>query len=522
MTTSVGIDLGTTYSCVMHYSSDGTEILVPASSGGDLTPSVVYISAAHEVMIGEDAKWLLQDDPDNVIVGIKRQMGKEYPLEFGGRTLTPEGISALILSRLAMDACETLNVGLNDLQAVITVPAYFGVAERESTAAAARIAGINCPELLPEPVAAAYAYGLSSEPLLTSLVYDLGGGTFDAAVVGLHNGQHRVGSVDGESRLGGLDWDRRIENLLWERIEALEDGDELRFQEEVIATVQSVSERVKRTLSGADETTVRIRAGRNTVQLNLTRQRFDEVTHDLMLRTIASVERCIQSARAAGSPPVDQILLVGGSTRMPMVREMLASRLMLPIKLTDPDKAIARGAAILSEQLLAKKESRAITRNGIKSMASGLSRITSVLPRSLGVLIQSSQTPFIEEPYVAHFIPANTPLPIHRLECAVSTMVPNQNRARILLYEQGGNVASARVSDNQLLIEGELVDLPNSPAGGKVSLWVSVSVDGRIELDATAGSKGSRVKIEAFMHGVLDDNEVQEQRQATTGLRLIR
>lgn len=522
MSTSIGIDLGTTYSCVIHYSANGSEIVVPNAEGGELTPSVVHISKNGDVTVGEAAKQLVTEDPNNVIVGIKRQMGKDFPLEYAGRTLTPEGVSALILARLVADAAEALGVPSEELFVVITVPAYFGVAEKEATAAAAKIANIHCPELLAEPVAAAYAYGLGTDTGKTSLVYDLGGGTFDAAIVGVDQGKHRVWSVDGESRLGGLDWDRRLQDLLWEEVEKLDDGGDLRYEDDVIAAVESASEKVKRKLTGAIEVTERIRVRGRTIELKLTRAHFEDVTRDLMLRTIVSSERAIAGAKLAGAPDVDQVLLVGGATRMPMVRALLADRLQLPVKLVDPDRAVARGAAILAEQLLAQDEKRTITIGGITSMAASLSRITPVLPRAIGVITYTSRDPYQEEPYIAHIVAANTPLPVVRLPYDVATIVPNQERARIQLYEQGGNVASTLVADNRLLVEGELAGIPSGAAGTRISLNISISVDGRISFDATAGEHGVPLVIEAFMHGVLDDSEVEQQNETTRSLKMLR
>lgn len=519
MTISIGIDLGTTYSCVVHHRA-GVERIVPNSAGQDLTPSVVHISESGDVTVGEEAKLALTDDPDNVIIGIKRQMGREHPLEYAGRTFTPEGISSLIVARLADDAASAFGVPRDQLHAVVTVPAYFGVAEKEATAAAVRIAGVECPELIPEPVAAAYSYGLAAEPDKTSLVYDLGGGTFDVAVVGIDRGEHRVWAVDGESRLGGLDWDARIEDLLWDEFDRIEGYEDLRYDDDVMAAVESASERIKRRLTGAGEVTERIRVSGETLQLTLTRERFDEVTRDLMLRTFDAVDRVLAGAAAAGAPRVDQVLLVGGSTRMPMVRGMLADRLNLPVLLTDPDRAVARGAAMLSEQLLAARENRTVKVGETTMMARSAARISSVLPRSVGVLTYTSRDPYREEPYIAHFIPANAPLPIVRQEHAVATMVSDQTSARIQLFEQAGNVASPLVADNRPLIEGEITGIPRGPAGTKISLWVSVSVDGRVSLEASTGERAAPVKVEAFMHGVLDEGEIQQQRQATSGLRM--
>ena len=516
MKKSIGIDLGTTYCCVMHYEADGSEELVPTDMGAPLTPSIVHISSDGEVTVGEDARDLLLEDADNVIVGIKREMGREYSLEYGGQLLTPEGISALILNQLGNDAARVLNVPYEELSCVITIPAYFGVAEREATAAAARIANLHWEELLPEPVAAAYAYGLAEQPNLTSLVFDLGGGTFDVAVVGMVRGHYRVWAVDGESRLGGLDWDARIEDLLWEEVEQLPDGEDLLFDEDVIGAVHDASERVKRKLSGVDKVTERIRIAGQTITLRISRDRFEEVTYDLLLRSLQATRRVMETANAAGAPPVDQILLIGGSTRMPMIREALTREFGLPVRLTDPDKAVARGAAIMSEQLLAAKERRTVKLGETTVLASSANRVVSVLPRSIGVRLYSSQGPYTDEPYIQHFLPANTPLPIARHRHSVSTIVDNQESVRIELFEQGGNVPSPRVEDNRPLIEGEISGIPPSPAGSEVQLIVSVSVDGLVSLEASTARGRATLHVEAFVHGVLDEQEVEKQKRVTS------
>jgi molecular chaperone DnaK len=520
--TSIGIDLGTTYSCVVKYRSDGTETVVSSIEGEDLIPSVVHISEQGDVTVGSAAKDLLLEDPDNVIVGIKRHIGEDYPLRFGDQTLTPEGVSALILGHLADNAASALGVPRETLHAIVTIPAYFGVAEREATAAAAAIAGLRCPELLPEPIAAAYAYGLASQPDAVSLVYDLGGGTFDVAIVGLDGGIPRVWAVDGESRLGGLDWDLRVEDLLWAEFDRVDDDTGLRFDDDVIAAVQAASERIKRKLSGVAGLVERIRVAGRTIELRLTRAEFERATHDLLLRSYAAVDRVLEASAAVGAPPVTQFLLVGGSTRMPSVRVGLEERYRLPVRLADPDRAVARGAAILSEQLLAAEESRTIKIGGITSLAAGISRVTGVLTRAVGVLVHDSHDPSGEGTYIQHFLPANSPLPMHRHEHAVATVVPDQERVRIQLFEQAGNVASRREADNRPLIEAELGGIPPGPAGSKVSLHVSVTADGRVRLEASAGDGGLPLVVEAFVHGVLDATEVQQQMTTTRSLRSVR
>ena len=519
VTKSIGIDLGTTYSCVIHRERDGSETIIESSEGGELTPSVVYFAVGDRALVGKEAKRMHVRDPENVVTGIKRQMGSEFPLEFHGRRYTPEGISGIILRHLATDASQALAVPVAELAAVITVPAYFGVAEKEATHAAAEIGGLKCLELLAEPVAAAYAYGLADEPDITSLVFDLGGGTFDVAVVGMHKSVPRVWAVDGETRLGGLDWDSRIQDLLWAEVDKLPNADDLRYDEDVMGTVEAASERIKRQLTGHESVTERIRFQGKAVELRLSRAAFEEASRDLMVRCLDTVARVMESASALGAPAVGQVLLVGGSTRMPMIRESLRERLGLPVRLIDPDKAVARGAAISAEQLVTHVRGGADSRPGLPAP---VARITPVLPRSIGILIHSSQEPWREDPYVHHFVPANSPLPISRTEHVVATIVNEQDRARIQLYEQGGTVTSKEPADNRIVLEGEIVGIPPRPAGSPVTLYVSVDIDGRITVESAEGKAKTKLEVEAFMHGVLDDAEVAEQLEVVGGLTLDR
>lgn len=521
MATSIGIDLGTTYSCVIHRKHDGSETIVESSDGGELTPSVLHFSAGDRVLVGEQAKRMLERDPGNVVSGIKRQMGSEFPLEYHGKSYTPEGISGIILRHLAADASQSLGVPLQELAAVITVPAYFGVAEKEATYAAAEIGGLRCLELLAEPVAAAYAYGLADEPDITSLVFDLGGGTFDVAVVGMHRGMPRVWAVDGETHLGGLDWDSRIQDLLWVQVDKLPNASDLRYDEDMLSAVEVASERIKRQLTGRDSVVERVRLRGESIELKLSRAAFEEVSRDLVVRCLEAVDRVVRSAAALGTPPVGQILLVGGSTRMPMIRKALGEHLQLPVRLVDPDKAVARGAAILAQQLSTVPGGTASS-NFRQGLPGPIARITPVLPRAIGILIHSSQEPWREEPYVHHFLLANTPLPINRKEHVVATIVNEQESARVQLYEQGGSMMSKEPADNRIVLEGEIVGIPPRPAGSPVTLFVSIDLDGRITVESAEGAARTELVVDAFIHGVLDDAEVAEQQRAVGNLTLDR
>lgn len=352
---SVGIDLGTTYSCAISADEAEREEDILNSLGEALTPSVIHISDAGEFTVGKEAKDRLVDDPDRVVVGIKRRMGTEFPLEFAGQELTPEGLSALILRSLADDASRQMGVPASGLRAVVTVPAYFGVSEKEATFAAARIAGLECDQLLPEPVAAVYGYDVPEDASVSPLVYDLGGGTFDVAVVQVDGGDNRVWAVDGESRLGGLDWDSRLVDAFWDQLDGVEGLDDLRYDEESVAAVEQAAETVKRRITGAAAAKERLRFQERFFTLEMTRVEFEERTADLMSRTMDAVDRVLEAATRLGAPPVRRVILVGGSTRMPMVSERLREHLGLPVLLADPDRAVARGAARWAARLLAEK-----------------------------------------------------------------------------------------------------------------------------------------------------------------------
>ncbi|MBT9293374.1 Hsp70 family protein [Rhodococcus sp. GOMB7] len=508
---AIGIDLGTTYSCVYAADRTGRIELVRTPDDRELTPSVVHFSGS-KVSVGFDAKEMMGEDPDNVVVGIKRSMGKDHRQEFGGVAYTPEAISGMILRRLAEDAALVLGVGISEIQAVITVPAYFGVAEKEATFAAARIAGLNCLELLAEPAAAAYAYDAADPAAGSSLVFDLGGGTFDVAVVAATlSGPPRIWAVDGESALGGLDWDQRMVELLWNKIEAVvEDVDDCRYDDEFVAVVGAEAERLKRELSVRESASGRFRFGKARFGITVTKGEFEAVCRDLVLQCHASVERVRRAAASLGAPPVARILMVGGSTRLPMIRDELNRMFDVPILIGDPDKVVAQGAARLAGRLAGSSAVHAL---------SGGDRINLVLPRSIGLLIHSSAHPWREQPYVRHILKANTPLPVTKAATAVSTIFDNQDKVRIRLYEQAGAVESEDPADNRIIFDCEVSGLEKAPAGTEIKVLISVAVDGRLSVEMTDG-RNRPLSMEAFMEGTLDEGEIVEQRQAVAGLML--
>lgn len=522
----VGIDLGTTYSCVMHQNPDGSVDLIRSADGGELTPSVVYFDPDGSVQVGASAKQLLGLDPDNVIVGIKRHMGTDHPLELHGTAYTPEAISALILKRLATDAAAHFGVGVGDLRCVITVPAYFGVAEKEATFAAARIAGLTCLELLAEPAAAAYAYGGDSADEACSLVFDLGGGTFDVAVVANTGGRPQVWAVDGETQLGGLDWDRRLRDLIWQRLVDQGTDEDAIYDDDFAAGLDTQVETVKRSLSSHESGQVRLRYAGAPLGTSVTRTMFEEATSDLVGQCVGTARRLIDTAHALGASPASRILLVGGSTRMPMISDALTRQLGLPTLIHDPDKAVARGAAVLAARL---SESSADADESAGLMAGGTSRsgraptglirrIQSVLSRAIGIKVYSSRLPLRDEPYVLNLIPANTPLPVRGKRFTVATIQDNQETARIELLEQSGSVLSEELDANRPMFDAEISGIRLGKAGSPINLVLSVDVDGRIDVQAADGKSSQPLRIEAFIHGVIDEGELADQATKVSGL----
>lgn len=497
--THIGIDLGTTYCCVIQHTSAG-DTLVLNGLGGELTPSVVYFDEDGTVLVGREAQDAGANDPENLVAGIKRHMGADHPLEFHGHRYTPEAISAVILRQLVADAGVQLGCAPAGIQCVITVPAYFGVAEKEATFAAARISGVRCLELLAEPVAAAYAYGHSPDQG-SSLVFDLGGGTFDVAVVGVHQGKPRIWAVDGETQLGGLDWDRRLADLLWARLRIDGIDEDAEFDEEFAIRVNSAAELLKRALTGQASATARLRRHGKLLTVTITRVAFEDSTADLVAQCVEAAQRVSDTSRTLCAAPIAQILLVGGSTRMPMIKEALAARFGLPVLIHDPDKAVARGAAVLAEKLVAQ-------RPGIRGASE---RITSVLPRAIGIKTYSSMLPARTEPYVRNLLPANTPLPIAARKVKVGTIVQDQPSARIELYEQAGVSASEELADNRLFFDGEVVGIPPGPAGSPIELTLSADAGGRISVAAAHGTSLAPLVVNAFIHGVIDEDELNEQ-----------
>ncbi|MFD0535875.1 Hsp70 family protein [Actinomadura luteofluorescens] len=306
----------------------------------------MFFESGENVVVGQTAKDTAVLEPDNVVSLIKRDMGRDVTRPIHGIDFTPEEVSAFILLKLATDARTTTGEEARDV--VITVPAYFGVAERDATRKAGRIAGLNVIDIVSEPIAAAITYGvLNPETDRTILVYDLGGGTFDTTIIALREGHIEVVCTDGDHELGGADWDARLVEHLAERFRAEHPGagdplDDRQTEQQL----RRDAEDAKKALTTRTSHTVRVMHGGRVASVEVTREKLEELTKDLLDRTVEITGRTLATAAEKGVEDYDDLVLVGGSTKMPVVAARLQTELGLAPRLQDPDLAVAKGAAL--------------------------------------------------------------------------------------------------------------------------------------------------------------------------------
>ena len=349
----IGIDLGTTNSCVA-VMEGGKPTVITNAEGMRTTPSVVAFTKTGERVIGEPAKRQAVTNAEKTIASIKRHMGTDYKVQIDGKAYSPQEISAMILQKLKSDAENYL--GEKVTEAVITVPAYFNDAQRQATKDAGKIAGLDVKRIINEPTAAALAYGLDNEKEQKIMVYDLGGGTFDVSVIEIGDGVIEVLSTAGNNRLGGDDFDQKITDYMIAEFKKQE-GVDLSADKMALQRLKEAAEKAKKELSSATTTNINLpfitatAEGPKHFDMNLTRAKFDELTHDLVLKTSEPVQRALSDAGITASE-LGQVLLVGGSTRIPAVQEEV-KRLTgkEPSKSLNPDECVALGASVQGGKL---------------------------------------------------------------------------------------------------------------------------------------------------------------------------
>ena len=348
MSKIIGIDLGTTNSCVA-VMEGGEAVVIPNSEGARTTPSVVGVSKNGDRLVGQVAKRQAVTNFDNTVISIKRHMGSDYKAKMGGKDYTPQEISAMILQKLKSDAESYL--GETVTEAVITVPAYFTDAQRQATKDAGQIAGLNVKRIINEPTAAALSYGIDKEEDQKVMVYDLGGGTFDVSIIEMGDGVTEVLATAGNNRLGGDDFDQRIINWMIEEFKKSE-GVDLSNDKMAMQRLKEAAEKTKIELSSTPSSTISLpfitadATGPKHLELTLTKAKFDELTHDLVESTMGPVKQALSDA---GLKPADihKVLMVGGSSRIPAVQEEIKKFIgKEPFKGINPDECVAIGAAL--------------------------------------------------------------------------------------------------------------------------------------------------------------------------------
>ncbi|MEZ6050577.1 MAG: Hsp70 family protein [Planctomycetaceae bacterium] len=514
---TVGIDLGTTYSAIAQLNEEGVPVSLKNSDGRTITPSVVLFGDDGHVIVGPTIERMAMENPKNIVEAIKRQMGnKDFYVVFQEKKLTPEFISALILKKMKQDA--EAHVG-KIANAVITVPYYFNDVRRKATQDAGQIAGLNVIDIINEPTAATLSYAWQMGELgridlgnveKTILVYDLGGGTFDVTVVRYTPTSFRVLATDGDVMLGGLDWSRRLVDHVAEQFEK-KFGDDPREDPETMMTMTQDCEAAKRSLSESAQSPVRVYYKGNSLTVSISRGDFERMTSDLMQRTRDTTELVMQQA-GVNPGEFDDVILVGGSTYMPVVESMLRGVTgNEPTRKVVPEEAVAQGAAIHAAILQAKEAGldNKMTKSVIKRLQS-VSTVD-VNSHSLGIKISD---PNDRQRKINHImIPKNTGLP-YKVSQRFVTNSPNQQRVHVCVLEGDATDPDACTTIGDFRI----YDLPaNLPAGSPVEITYEYDKNGRISAEAKELTANKAAHIEILREQGLDVDGVKSFEKLAQG-----
>ena len=466
MSKIIGIDLGTTNSCVAVYEA-GEPVVIANAEGARTTPSVVAFSKTGERMVGQVAKRQAITNPDRTIISIKREMGTNYKVGIDGKNYTPQEISAMILQKLKSDAEAYLGTKVE--KAVITVPAYFSDAQRQATKDAGKIAGLEVMRIINEPTAAALAYGLDKDIDQKILIYDLGGGTFDVSILDISDGVFEVLASAGDARLGGDDFDEKVMNWIAETFRA-ESGIDLRNDKMAMQRLKEAAEKAKIELSSTMSTNINLpfitadATGPKHFDATLTRAKFDELTRDLVNRTMEPVKRALSDAGLTGSQ-IDKVLLVGGSTRIPAVADAVKNFIgQEPFKGINPDECVAVGAAIQGGVLS-------------KDIGGGQVLLLDVTPLSLGIETLGG--------VFTKIIDRNTTIPVKKSQ-VFSTAADNQPSVEIHVLQGEREMAANNTTLGRFSLDG-IAPAPR----GVPQIEVTFDIDANGIVNVTATDKGT-------------------------------
>ena len=487
MSKIIGIDLGTTNSCVA-VMEGGKPVVVANTEGARTTPSVVAFTKTGERLVGEPAKRQAVTNAEKTISSIKREMGTDYKKEIDGKKYSPQEISAMILQKLKADAENYLGEKVSE--AVITVPAYFNDAQRQATKDAGKIAGLDVKRIINEPTAAALAYGLDNEKEQKIMVYDLGGGTFDVSIIEIGDGVIEVLSTSGDNRLGGDDFDQKITDYMIAEFKKQE-GVDLSTDKMALQRLKEAAEKAKKELSSATTTNINLpfitatAEGPKHFDMNLTRAKFDELTRDLVDRTAVPVQNALKDAGITASE-LGQVLLVGGSTRIPAVQDKVKQLTgKEPSKSLNPDECVAIGASIKGGKLAG-------------DAGAGEVLLLDVTPLSLSIETMGG--------VATRLIERNTTIPTRKSQI-FSTAADNQTAVDINVVQ--GERQFAR--DNKSLGQFRLDGIPPARRGvPQIEVTFDIDANGIVNVSAKDLGTGKEQHITITAGSNMSDDEIDK------------